>query len=62
LVMAALLIGSVPVGILRLLHGDSSVVPTGINLIWVAYNLLILSVIVPAARYQGYEHKEAVVP
>jgi cellulose synthase (UDP-forming) len=62
LVMAALLIGSVPVGILRLLHGDSSVVPTGINLIWVAYNLLILSVIVPAARYQGYGHNEGVAP
>jgi cellulose synthase (UDP-forming) len=58
LAVAALLIASVPVGLMRLFRGDSSLVPTIVNLIWVTYDLVVLSVIVPAARYQGYENKE----
>ncbi|WP_377644598.1 glycosyltransferase family 2 protein [Oryzobacter terrae] len=54
LVTAVLLVFAVVVGIIRLWTGNSdSVIGTGVNTGWIAYDLIVLSVIWQAARYRG---------
>ena len=55
LVAAAVLIAAMVAGIIRVITGHASIEATVINLIWVVYDLLILSVIIPAVRYDGYQ-------
>jgi cellulose synthase (UDP-forming) len=54
LVAAVLLVLAIVVGAVRLWNGSAdSVIGTGVNTLWVAYDLLILSVIWKAALYRG---------
>lgn len=60
LAMAALLVSCL-IGALRLWLGTTNtVVGTAVNLIWVAYDLVVLSVIIQAARYRAPEQEELV--
>ncbi len=54
LVMALLVVAAV-VGTVRLFLGDISVLGVTANLVWVVFDLLILSVVIGAARYRGPE-------
>lgn len=58
--MAVLVVAAV-VGIVRWGLGYAPWVGTSVNLLWVAYDLVVLSVIVQALRYRGYtgEQKES---
>ena len=54
LVAAVLLLVAVVIGAVRLLTGSAdSVIGTGVNTAWVAYDLVVLSVIWKAALYRG---------
>lgn len=56
LVAIGLLVLAVIVGLIRFGLGLAPTTEgTAINLIWVAYDLLVLSVIIQAARYPGYQ-------
>jgi cellulose synthase (UDP-forming) len=55
LAAAAMLIAAVVAGIIRAITGHAAIEATVINVIWVVYDLLILSVIIPAARYGGFQ-------
>jgi cellulose synthase (UDP-forming) len=56
LVAMALLIGSVVVGLIRLAIGAApSAAGTFVNVFWVVYDLVVLSVIIDAALYRGPE-------
>jgi cellulose synthase (UDP-forming) len=55
LVATALLAVASVVGIVRLYYGAISVVGVGVNLFWVLFDLLILSVVFQAVRYRGHE-------
>jgi cellulose synthase (UDP-forming) len=55
--MAALILASV-IGVIRLVLGDISVLGVGVNLFWVAFDLVILSVVIPAVRYRGFRQEE----
>ncbi|MCT7292787.1 MULTISPECIES: glycosyltransferase [Rhodococcus] len=56
LVMALLVVAAV-VGAVRLFLGDISVLGVTANLVWVVFDLLILSVVIGAARYRGPENE-----
>ncbi|MBO0746732.1 MAG: glycosyltransferase [Acidimicrobiaceae bacterium] len=57
LIAIGLLILSVVVGVIRLLLGihPSTIEGTAINLVWVGYDLLVLSVIIQAGLYTGFQ-------
>lgn len=52
-VMAVLVIASV-IGVVQLYFGAISVLGVGVNLFWVLFDLLILSVVFQAVRYRGH--------
>ena len=56
LVMLLLVVAAV-VGAVRLFLGDISVLGVTANLVWVVFDLLILSVVIGAARYRGPENE-----
>jgi cellulose synthase (UDP-forming) len=51
----ALLLVSGLVGVVRMAVGQAPVVSTSINLVWIVFDLVVLSVVVRAARYRGFE-------
>ena len=55
LAAAVLLIAAMIAGIVRLTAGQAAVLATVISLVWAAYDLLLLSVIIGATRYRGYQ-------
>lgn len=55
LVAMALLVVAAVVGIVRAGMGLAPWVGTTVNLLWVAYDLVVLSVIISALRYRGYQ-------
>ena len=59
LIVAAALVIAVIIGITRLVLGHGEPIGTSVNLAWVVFDLAILSVLVPAVRYQGYKPEEA---
>jgi cellulose synthase (UDP-forming) len=46
------------VGIIRLVMGVGNPLGTAVNLFWVVVDVAILSVVIPAVRYQGYQVEE----
>lgn len=59
LIAMAVLVGAAVVGVVRLALGAApSAWGTGVNLAWVAYDILMISVVVQAARYKGSDHIE----
>lgn len=59
IVVAVVLAIATVVGVVRLVLGYGEPIGTAVNLAWVVFDLIILSVLVPALRYRGYEAKEA---
>jgi cellulose synthase (UDP-forming) len=55
LAVMALLVVAAVVGTARMVVADASVLGTVTNLVWVAFDLAVLSVIVKAVRYRGPE-------
>lgn len=53
-VIAVLLVASV-IGVVQLYFGAISVLGVGVNLFWVLFDLLILSVVFQAVRYRGHQ-------
>lgn len=58
--VAILLVIATVVGIVRLVLGIGEPIGTAINVGWVVFDLLILSVLVHAVRYRGYRADETV--
>ncbi|WP_136517421.1 MULTISPECIES: glycosyltransferase family 2 protein [Cellulomonas] len=58
LVAMAVLVVAAVVGVVRWALGYAPWVGTAVNLAWVAYDLVVLSVIVQALRYRGYQGAE----
>ncbi len=50
-----ILLGGAVIGVVRLVAGQAEPLATGINLFWVAFDLLVFSVVVGAVRYRGYD-------
>ena len=58
ILVAVLLVLASIVGVYRLVTLGEEPLGTGVNLVWVVYDLVILSVLVGAARYRGYRPEE----
>ena len=58
LIAMGLLAGSAVIGLVRLALGHGSAVATLVNVAWVGFDLLVLSVIIQAALYRGFEQEE----
>ncbi|GEP28459.1 hypothetical protein CLE01_30570 [Cryobacterium levicorallinum] len=58
IVVGIVLILATIIGVTRLLLGLGEPIGTFVNLAWVVFDLLILSVLVPAACFQGSNPKE----
>jgi cellulose synthase (UDP-forming) len=58
LVLAGALLLSTVIGATRLVLGVGEPIGTLVNVAWVVFDLVVLSVLVPAARFQGFESKE----
>ena len=56
--VAVVLVLAAVVGIIRLAAGLAEPVGTLVNVVWVVFDLLVLSVLVKAVRYRGYTPKE----
>lgn len=50
-----LLVAAMAVGTIRILTGQANTAGALFNMVWVAFDLLIFSVIIKAARYRGFE-------
>ena len=48
------------VGVVRMVVGQAPVLSTCVNMVWIVFDLLVLSVIVRAARYKGSEPDKTV--
>jgi cellulose synthase (UDP-forming) len=57
IVSVALAIAAV-IGIVRLVLGVGEPIGTAVNLAWVVFDLVVLSVLVPAVRYRGFDFKQ----
>ena len=57
IVSVALTIAAV-IGIIRLVLGVGEPIGTAVNLAWVGLDLVVLSVLVPAVRYRGFDNKQ----
>jgi cellulose synthase (UDP-forming) len=57
--MVLLVVASV-IGIVQLWRGAISVLGVGVNLFWVLFDLVILSVVIMAVRYRGHDETTAV--
>jgi cellulose synthase (UDP-forming) len=58
IIVAIVLVVATIIGVTRLALGVGEPIGTFVNLAWVVFDLVILSVLVPAARYQGFTPKE----
>jgi cellulose synthase (UDP-forming) len=58
LTVAMVLVLAAGVGVTRLVLGLGGPIGTAVNLFWVAVDLTILSVLIPAVRYRGYQPEE----
>lgn len=57
IVSVALVLATV-IGITRLLMGVGEPIGTAVNLGWAAFDLVVLSVLVPAVRDRGFDNKQ----
>jgi cellulose synthase (UDP-forming) len=58
LVLAVVLLLSTVIGVTRLVLGIGEPIGTFVNVAWVVFDLVVLSVLIPAARFRGFESKE----
>ena len=54
LVAMALLVFAGIIGVVRMAAGQADVLATSVNMVWIVFDLLVLSVVVQAARYRGF--------
>lgn len=59
IIVTFVLIGATAVGILRLVHGQNQAIGTAVNVIWVLWDLGLLSILFHAVRFRGVPAKEA---
>lgn len=59
LVTMAVLVAASIIGIVQLYRGAISVLGVGVNLFWVIFDLLILSVVIQAVRFHGHHEEGA---
>ena len=59
IVVAVILAIAAVIGAVRLILGLGEPIGTIVNLVWVVFDLIILSVLFPAARYSGYLTEES---
>lgn len=59
LIALGLLVGAGLLGIVRMALGQADVTPTLVNLVWIVFDVVVLSVIVQAALYRGAEDEPA---
>jgi cellulose synthase (UDP-forming) len=63
LVAMGLLVAACVVGLIRLAAGAApSTIGTWVNVAWIVFDLVVLSVILQAARYKGHPSQEEAVP
>jgi cellulose synthase (UDP-forming) len=55
LIAMALLISGAVIGSIRWANGSAGGLATGINLVWVAFDVALFSVVIQAVRYRGFE-------
>lgn len=55
LIAMAVLILAAVVGVIRLLLGQGDLLGSSVNFVWIAFDLLIFSVVIEAVRYPGYD-------
>lgn len=55
LIAMAVLVLAALVGVIRLLLGQGDLLGSAVNFVWIAFDLLILSVVIQAVRYPGYD-------
>jgi cellulose synthase (UDP-forming) len=55
LIVMALLVVAIIVGVLRLLLNGAEPVGTGVNIAWAVYDLIVLSVLLKAATFRGFD-------
>lgn len=58
IIAAVTLVVATVIGILRLLFGVGEPIGTAVNLAWVVFDLVVLSVLVPAVRYRGFDYEQ----
>ncbi|ARJ04136.1 cellulose synthase [Cnuibacter physcomitrellae] len=58
LIVMAVLVLAIGVGLVRLLVDGAEPIGTGVNIAWAVYDLIVLSVLFGAARYEGYAQGE----
>jgi cellulose synthase (UDP-forming) len=58
LVAMGLLAASMVIGLLRVAFADAPLQATMVNVVWCVFDLVVLSVIIDAALYRGYEETE----
>ena len=59
IIVAGILVIALVTGVVRLALGLGEPIGTLVNIAWVIFDLVILSVLVPAARYRGFSSKES---
>ena len=59
IIVAVILAIALAAGLIRLALGIGEPIGTIVNVVWVVFDLIILSVLVPAARYRGFSPKES---
>ena len=55
LIAMALLVVAAAIGIVRLAAGQATVLGTSINLVWVAFDLVLFSAVIRALFYKGFQ-------
>jgi cellulose synthase (UDP-forming) len=59
IIVSAMLLVSAVVGIVRMVAFGEQPLGTIVNLVWIAYDFVVMSVLVGAVRYKGYQPEEA---
>jgi cellulose synthase (UDP-forming) len=62
LVVMALLVVAIVIGCIRLVVDGAEPLGTGVNVLWAVYDLVVLSVVMKAALYRGYQPPKEEVP
>ena len=55
LIAMSVLVLAAQVGVIRLLLGQGDLLGSSVNFVWIAFDLLIFSVVIEAVRYPGYD-------
>ncbi|HYO41128.1 MAG TPA: glycosyltransferase family 2 protein [Nocardioidaceae bacterium] len=62
IIAIGLLLVAAVVGVVRWSQGAFGGLPTAVNLVWIAYDVAVLGIVVRAARHRGYQGAEKEIP